>query len=221
MDLSKYELSDEVKAQILADHEADTAGLRKNRDDLKAEKEKALGDYSSTLEEKEAARVALVDKEQQLMKAQGDMDGYRASVEAEFAKKEAALNEALESEKCYKLQRDKGDVLNNALTVVHDNFKGAGRAMLEKSIEIEYNDGKANTLFKNDQGEVVAKSVEEFKGWAAEQSDWKHILNGADSSGAGTENGTYQNHSNKMTLTEKALRANKDPLFAAQFINKG
>jgi hypothetical protein len=55
---------------------------------------------------------------------------------------------------------------------------------------------------------VVANNVDEFKGWAGEQSTFKRILNGVDSSGANTQQSSTTS-GGKMTLTEQAIAANK------------
>ena len=69
--------------------------------------------------------------------------------------------------------------------MIHDDFSVAGKAMLSNALDISYNDeGKAIFTFTHN-GEKVADSIEGFKGWAAENPDYKAILKGVDSSGAG------------------------------------
>ena len=82
----------------------------------------------------------------------------------------------------------RSNALNSALSMIHDDFKELSSAKLDSMIKIDYNEqGEALIKFINN-GEVVASSVDEFKGWAAEQDSFKRIMNGVNSSGAGASN---------------------------------
>jgi hypothetical protein len=60
-------------------------------------------------------------------------------------------------------------------------------------------------------GNVVANSVDEFKGWAAEQDSFKRIMNGVNSSGAGSSNAngsagaTNENSAYELRLKQAGL----------------
>ena len=208
MDLSTIEgLTPEQSEAILAMHNKETEGLKTNRDEFRSEKESAAAKAAENAEAAEAARQALVAKEQELLKAQGDMDGYRASVEAEFAKREATQKELTEKAQNALLDRDKTSVMADLQTMLHPEMTYAGKAMLSSALDIGYNEeGKAITTFKHN-GEVVADSVESFKSWAAENSDYKQVLKGVDSGGAGvTQSSGANGVSSGKSYSEMSLK---------------
>ena len=186
MDLSTIEgLTPEQSEAILAMHNKETEGLKTNRDAFRSEKEAASAKATENAQAAEAARQELVSKEQELLKAQGDMEGYRKSVEAEFAKREAVQKELTEKAQNALLERDKTSVMAELQGLLHPDRAYAGKVMLSNALNVSYNDeGKANFTFSHN-GEVVADSVESFKSWAAENSDYKQVLRGVDSGGAG------------------------------------
>ena len=216
MDLSTIEgLTPEQAAAILEMHNKETEGLKTNRDAFRSEKEAAAAKAAENAQAAEAARQELVSKEQELLKAQGDMEGYRKSVEAEFAKREAVQKQLTEKAQNALLERDKTSVMADLQSMLHPDRAYAGKVMLSNALNVSYNDeGKANFTF-NHNGEVVADSIESFKSWAAENSDYKQVLRGVDSGGAGVTQ-SNGNGTTKLTLTQKAQLANKDPQFAAQ-----
>jgi hypothetical protein len=92
--------------------------------------------------------------------------------------------------------------------MIHDDFKQMSSPMLESMIKIDYNEqGEALTKFMNN-GEVVANSVDEFRGWASEQDSFKRIMNGVNSSGAGSSNanGGANGAQNKDSAYEARLK---------------
>lgn len=186
MDLSTIEgLTPEQAAAILEMHNKETEGLKTNRDAFRSEKEAAAAKAAENAQAAEAARQELVAKEQELLKAQGDMEGYRKSVEAEFAKREAVQKQLTEKAQNALLERDKTSVMADLQSMLHPDRAYAGKVMLSNALNVSYNDeGIANFTFKHN-GEVVADSVESFKSWAAENSDYKQVLRGVDSGGAG------------------------------------
>ena len=121
------------------------------------------------------------------------MEGLKAHYEEQAVirdseEKERAIKDAEEKQalKNTLLSRDKEVVLNKALNLIHDDFKGLATAQLESMIDVVYNDkGQPTASFKIG-GEVVANNVAEFEGWALEQDAFKRILNGVNSSGANT-----------------------------------
>lgn len=186
MDLSTIEgLTPEQQSAILEMHQKETEGLKTNRDAFRTEKEAAAAKAAENAQAAEAARQELVAKEQELLKAQGDMEGYRKSVEAEFAKREAVQKELTEKAQNALLERDKTSVMAELQSMLHPDRVYAGKVMLSNALNVSYNDqGEASFTFTHN-GEVVADSIESFKSWAAENSDYKQVLRGVDSGGAG------------------------------------
>ena len=186
MDLSTIEgLTPEQAEAILEMHNKETEGLKTNRDAFRSEKEAAAAKAAENAQAAEAARQELVSKEQELLKAQGDMEGYRKSVEAEFAKREAVQKELTEKARNALLERDKTSVMADLQSMLHPDRAYAGKVMLSNALNVSYNDeGKANFTFTHN-GEVVADSIESFKSWAPENADYKQVLRGVDSGGAG------------------------------------
>ncbi len=194
MDLSTIEgLTPEQQAAISAIFEKETEGLKSNRDSFRSEKEAAAAKANEASQAAEAVRQELVAKEQELLKAQGDMDGYRKSVEAEFAKREAVQKELTEKAQNALLARDKTSAMAELQSMLHPERAYAGKVMLSNALNVSYNDeGLANYTFTHN-GEVVADSIEAFKSWANENPDYKQVLKGVDSGGAGgtNNNGTH------------------------------
>lgn len=160
-------------------------GLVANRDSFRSEKEAATAKASEASQAAEAARQELVSKEQELLKAQGDMDGYRQSVEAEFAKREAVQKELTEKAQNALISRDKTEVMSELMQMAHSDMGYHAKLMFSNALEIGYNDDNVATHTFKHNGEVVADSIESFKGWAAENSEYKKVLKGVDSGGAG------------------------------------
>ena len=207
MDLSTIEgLTPEQSAAILEIHNKETEGLKTNRDAFRSEKEAAAAKATENAQAAEAARQELVAKEQELLKAQGDMEGYRKSVEAEFAKREAVQKELTEKAQNALLERDKTSVMAELQGLLHPDRAYAGKVMLSNALNVSYNDeGKANFTFSHN-GEVVADSVESFKSWAAENSDYKQVLRGVVSGGAGvtqSSGGTSAGDSVQSRLSQR------------------
>lgn len=210
MDLSKIEgLTEEQSAAILAQYNADTEGLRNKNEQLLGEKKTVQATAAEQAQIAEDARKAAIKAEEEKLKAANDMEGLKAHYEEQLASATAAANEKAKIAEDALLSRDKTTVLNKALGLIHDDYKGLSEAMLSNMLNISYNDqGEAITEFKHN-GEVVAKNVEEFKGWASEQDSFKKILNGVDSSGANTTQSSSSaaptnKPYNEMSLKEQA-----------------
>lgn len=208
MDLSTIEgLTPEQQEAIAAIFEKETEGLKNNRDSFRSEKEAAAAKANEAAQAAEAVRQELVEKEQELLKAQGDMEGYRKSVEAEFAKREAIQKELTEKAQNALLERDKTSVLSELQTMLHPERSYAGKVMLSNALNVSYNDeGLANFTFTHN-GEVVADSVESFKSWASENPDYKQVLKGVDSGGAGVTNHTGASAPDSDSAFKQRLKA--------------
>ena len=99
MDFDKYELSDELRAQLKSDYEADVAGLKNKNAEL-IEREKRAKEAKDTAEASvvemttaaEDAKVALAEKEGDIEKyklAVSERDEKLATVQREFKEAEA------------------------------------------------------------------------------------------------------------------------------------
>ena len=213
MDLSKIEgLTEEQKASITAAMNKEVEGLVNKNTELLDEKKAMQGSAEEQKQIAEDARLAAVKAEEQRLKANNDMEGLKTHYEEQLAEKTATANEAAEKAQNALLSRDKGSVLNQVSSLIHDDFKDVSQPMLSNMLKISYNDqGEAITSFEH-EGKVVANNVEEFKGWASEQATFKKILKGVESSGAGTS----QSHSGSAANGED--HAFKQRLKAANLI---
>lgn len=204
MDLSKIEgLTEDQQAAISAIFEQETSGLKKKADELLSEKktvQQLAQEKDATIEE---ARQAAVKAEEEKLIAEGN---YKEALELREKEKAELIAKAENEAKLAKESLEKyhkGNALNSALNLIHDDYKDLAKAQLSNMLKISYNDqGEAITLFEQD-GQVVANNVDEFKGWASEQAAFKKILNGVDSSGAGTERSRASGSSDGNTIENK------------------
>lgn len=209
MDLSKIEgLTEEQQAAITAQFTTETEGLRNKNEQLLGEKKTAQQLATEKEEMVEQARAAATKAEEEKLKVAGDMDGLKSHYEKQLAEQTAAANESAKKAQETLRARDKSTVLNDALSLIHDDFKDVAKAQLSNMLEISYNDeGLAVSTFTYD-GKSVATDVDSFKSWAGEQSMFKNILKGVTSSGGNTsQSGGAMTEG--MTLTQKAIAANK------------
>lgn len=206
MDLSKIEgLTEEQQAAITAMYNTDTEGLRNKNEQLLGEKKSMQTSAAEQAQIAEDARLAAVKAEEQRLISEGKTDELTKHYESQLAEQTATANEAKEKAQNALKQRDISDTLKDALPMFHDSHKTVGEVMLSNMLNISYNDqGEAITEFKHNN-EVVAKSVEEFKGWASEQDTFKQYLNGVDSSGAGATNGSRSGASDAGNTIEQKL----------------
>jgi hypothetical protein len=211
-DLSKIEgLTEEQQAAIKAMHETETQGLVSKTQELLSETKTAKATASEQAQALEQARQAAVKAEEEKLLAEGKYkeaqelrEQERAQLVAEAESKAKMAQENLE-------KYHKGAALNGALLLIHDDFKDVSSALLDSMIKIDYNEqGEALTKFMKD-GNVVANSVDEFKSWAAEQDSFKRIMNGVNSSGAGSSNAngsagaTNENSAYELRLKQAGL----------------
>lgn len=207
MDLSKVEgLTEEQQASITAMYNADTEGLRNKNDELLGEKKTAAAQAVKNAQIAEDARLAAVKAEEARLIASGETDKLKTHYETQLAEATAAANEQAETAKNALLSRDKGAVLSQALGLIHDDYKGLAEAQLSNMLKVSYNDQQQPiTTFEHD-GKVVANNIEEFKGWANEQSSFKKILNGVDSSGANTTQSRASGSTTNKPYSEMSLK---------------
>lgn len=187
MDLSKYDLPEDVAAAITAQYNTDTEGLRNKNEELLGEKKSVQQKIQEQAQIADDARQAAVKAEEQRLISEGKTDELKTHYEKQLAEQTATANEQAEAAKNALLERDKGTVLGKALSLIHDDYKGISEAMLSNMLKIGYNDQQQPVTTFEHEGKVVANNIDEFKGWASEQPQFKKILNGVDSSGADTQ----------------------------------
>ena len=175
-----------INAASQADIDAATTGLVNKNNELLGEKKTALQSVTEQNEALDQARLAATKAEEERLKLAGDVDGLKKHYEEQLAEATATANNAAETARDALLSRDKGTVLNQALSLIHDDYKGLAKAQLSNMLKIGYNDQQQPVTTFEHEGKVVANNIEEFKGWASEQDSFKKILNGVDSSGADT-----------------------------------
>lgn len=160
-------------------------GLVTNRDSFRSEKDAATVKAQEALQQAEDTRKALQLAEEEKLKLAGDMDGLKSHYEKVNAEQLASIKAESDKARNALLDRDKTYVMADLQTMLHPDMGYAGKSMLSSALDISYNEeGKAITTFKHN-GEVVADSVESFKSWASENADYKQVLKGVDSGGAG------------------------------------
>ena len=187
MDLSKIEgLTEQQTAAITAILNTETEGLRNKNEELIGEKRAMQGSVAEQAQQVEDARLAAVKANEEALKSAGDMEGLKTHYETQLAEQTATANEAAKAAQNALLSRDKGTVLNKALGLIHDDYKGLAEAQLSNMLKISYNDQQQPITTFEYEDKVVANNIEEFKSWAGEQSQFSKILKGVDSSGAGT-----------------------------------
>jgi hypothetical protein len=208
MDLSTIEgLTPEQSEAILAMHNKETEGLKTNRDAFRGEKDAATIKAQEALQQAEDTRKALQLAEEEKLKLAGDMDGLKSHYEKVNAEQLASIKAESDKARNALLDRDKTSVMADLQTMLHPDMGYAGKAMLSSALDISYNEeGKAITTFKHN-GEVVADSVESFKGWAADNSDYKQVLKGVDSGGAGVTQSSGATASNENSAFQQRLKA--------------
>ena len=201
-------LTAEQIAELTDLHQTDVTKLIDNRDEIKLEKIGVQGRLKASEEALESARLAGIAAEELRLVDSGKYTEALALREKETIAAIAQANESASTAREALTSRDRGDVMNGVMGLIHDDHQWNSRAMLENMLEVGYNDQQQLTTAFKHNGEVVANSVSEFKSWAGEQESFKRILKGVDSSGAGTLQASGAS-SAKLTLTQQSIAANK------------
>ncbi len=223
MDLSTIEglnLTAEQITQINAASQIDidnaTTGLVNKNNELLGEKKTALQTVTDSEKLLAESRQASAKLAEEKLLAEGKYAEALELREQQNAELTATANAATEKAQSALDNFHKGNALNSALSLIHDDYKDLAKAQLSNMIKIGYNDqGEVITTFES-EGKVVANNVEEFKGWASEQSAFKKILNGVDSSGADT---TQSRASGSSTSTTGLSSKNAQLVNAAIIAN--
>ena len=201
-------LTAEQIAELTDLHQTDVTKLIDNRDEIKLEKIGVQGRLKASEEALESARLAGIAAEELRLVDSGKYTEALALREKETIAAIAQANESASTAREALTSRDRGDVMNGVMGLIHDDHQWNSRAMLENMLEVGYNDQQQLTTAFKHNGEVVANSVSEFKSWAGEQESFKRILKGVDSSGAGTLQASGAGGA-KLTLTQQSIAANK------------
>ena len=179
-------LNEDQSAKLTALFDIEIGGLKNKVDELIGEKRNVQQGSSEKDQVIDDARKAAVAAEESRLVESGR---YKEALELREKETTAAIAQANESASTAKealTSRDRGDVMNGVMGLIHDDHQWNSRAMLENMLEVGYNDQQQLTTVFKHNGEVVASSVSEFNGWAGEQESFKRIMKGVDSSGAGT-----------------------------------
>tara|TARA_R110000751_G_scaffold171571_2_gene278043 strand:+ start:765 stop:1409 length:645 start_codon:yes stop_codon:yes gene_type:complete len=201
-------LTAEQIAELTDLHQTDVTKLIDNRDEIKLEKIGVQGRLKASEEALESARLAGIAAEELRLVDSGKYTEALALREKETIAAIAQANESASTAREALTSRDRGDVMNGVMGLIHDDHQWNSRAMLENMLEVGYNDQQQLTTAFKHNGEVVANGVSEFKSWAGEQESFKRILKGVDSSGAGTLQASGAGGA-KLTLTQQSIAANK------------
>ena len=186
IDLTSFGLDEDQSTKLTALFDSEIGGLKNTVDKLIGEKRNVQQGSSEKDQVIDDARKAAVAAEESRLVESGR---YKEALELREKETTAAIAQANESASTAKealTSRDRGDVMNGVMGLIHDDHQWNSRAMLENMLEVGYNDQQQLTTVFKHNGEVVASSVSEFNGWAGEQESFKRIMKGVDSSGAGT-----------------------------------
>ena len=208
IDLTSFGLDEDQSAKLTALFDSEIGGLKNKVDELIGEKRNVQQSSSDKDQVIDDARKAAVAAEESRLVESGR---YKEALELREKETTAAIAQANESASTAKealTSRDRGDVMNGVMGLIHDDHQWNSRAMLENMLEVGYNDQQQLTTAFKHNGEVVANGVSEFKSWAGEQESFKRILKGVDSSGAGTLQASGAGGA-KLTLTQQSIAANK------------
>jgi len=186
MDLSTIDgLSEEQTAKLSALFDNEVGGLKNKVDELLTEKKTATAGKTEAERLTEEARQANVKMAEEKLKLSGDMEGLKTHYETQLAESTALAESRAKQAQTSLDSMHKQTALSGVLANIHDDFKSIASDKLSNMLKIGYNDdGLVKTTF-TDNGVTVADSVESFNSWAKEQNQFKGILKGVDSSGAG------------------------------------
>lgn len=175
IDLSKYELSDEVKASIMKDVEADTAGLKNKNNELLSES-KELKEKLVASKQAEGAKLSESEK---LIKRVEELEKRNADSEAELQKTKQENNDKTINE-----------VLSQSLSelnVSSPHIK-AVKALIRSENQIEINDSGMAVVGDKPLGDFV-------KDWG--NGDGKHFISAPNNTGGSAKGGSASGASTK------------------------
>lgn len=207
MNFDKYELPDEVKAQIEKDYDIDVAGLKAKNSDLiersstlKAELEKVQLEVATKDED---AKVALAEKD-------GDIEKYKIAVAEKEERMKQVEQEFIEKDKARVL-----DMESTSFVASHVADDPAAKKYMESVFRdsVHVVDGELKPI-------DVTKTLEELTNSIVQDSAYSSYIkvnvgSGAGSAGSSSGEGKAKSLSD-MTATEEAIFANTNPEQYAQ-----
>ena len=207
MNFDDYELSDEVKAKIQADYDADIKGLKAKNSDL-IEREKAIKDDL----EKVQLDFATAEQDAKIAKAEsGDnVEAYKAAL----AEKDALI----ESTNLAFAAKDNARITDMAVNEFVSSHVSADPAV-RNYMEGVYRDS-INVVDGKVASKDVTKDMTALKDSIIKNDAYKNYIkvevgSGAGSAGSTTTHGQAKSLS-QMTATEEAVFANSQPEQYAQ-----
>ena len=210
VDFTKVEgLTPEQQTALTSMFDSEVGGLKSKVEELLSEKKSVSAKAHETESALEEARKAALSAEERRLLAEGKYEEAQKLREVERAELVAKANQEAEKSKGALESMYRGTALNQAKSLIHDDYKDFTEARLEKMIHLEYDEsGAAKTVYK-DGDKVIATNVDEFKSWASEQPTWQKVLNGVNSSGAGVtqSNGGAMQGNTTQSALEARLRA--------------
>ena len=190
MDFTKYELSDELRATLIADYEADITGLKNKNSDLilseKSTKEKLEQLTVEMATQEENAKVALAEKE-------GTVEQYKNAIAERDQRLETVTREFKETENKRVLE----GTLNEFSTVLSND--PAGRMYMQKLFQdsLEVSDGVVKPKDATKSLEDVKRELVEDK--ANAQYIAANVGSGTGSAGSQSSGGSASSTNKKFT----------------------
>lgn len=172
------ELLDKQKQELTAQFEAETAGLKANKDALLAEKKKLEEETQAKLLEKEQAAIEAAKKA-------GDVQKALELEQAKYERERKELSEQLNARNEMILSSKKEASVKS---IVSNFAKNDKLSQLTAAQLVDYgfsDDGDIVASYKNLDGEVVANNHGDWLKWAKSDPDMQNHLAG--SKGSGTD----------------------------------
>lgn len=170
------ELLDKQKAELTAQFEAETAGLKANKDALLAEKKKLEEETQAKLLEKEQAAIDAAKKA-------GDVQKALELEQAKFERERSELAEKLNARNEMILKSQKQASVQS---IVSNFAKNDKLSQLTASQLVDYGfneDGNVVASYKDLDGKHVADNHEDWLKWAKSDPDMQNHLAGSKASG--------------------------------------
>jgi len=204
LDLSGVQdLTDKQKAAIIEAHDADTAGLKKSRDDILGESKAAKAKAEAAAKEKEKAEVAAADK---AITDAKDLESVRTALAAKESLVASLEEKAKTREKEFTLEREAGILTQSVQDLVTQNVNvkdpAAKMFMTAKFKEgLEIRDGKTQPKDAAQTLDTYTKAIVDDKAHAS------YIVGGNGSGG-----GASGNQSNSRAGAKSITREQFDTL---------
>lgn len=183
--------------ELTAKFEAETAGLKANKDALLAEKKKLEEETQAKLLEKEQAAIDAAKKA-------GDVQKALELEQAKFERERSELSEKLNARDEMILSSKKQ---SSVQSIVSNFAKNDKLSQLTAAQLVDYgfdNDGNVVASYKNLDGEVVASNHDEWLKWAKSDPDMQNHLAGSKGSGTDPSSVKPSTQSHRAELDRQA-----------------